>query len=246
MRDQIIGRSAEADRPRPDVIFFNKDLLIPYLAPYLAYVAVASLPGEYLAREWNYVLRLALAVPLMGWGWKRYVSLTGPGSAVASVGVGVLGGVAGAILWVLLLLPFVESGGAPWSETAFMLRLLSAGLVVPIFEELLMRGYVLRVAYQWDLERKAGEDDPFGKAFYERSINQVEPGAWSAPAVAVSTVVFALGHNMSEWPAALAYGALMSLLWIVRKDLLSCIVAHSATNILLALYVLKSGQWGLW
>ena len=88
--------------------------------------------------------------------------------------------------------------------------------------------------------------DPFGHALHERSIGDVRPGAWTPLALALSSVLFALGHAPAEWPAALAYGALMAGLWIVRKDLLSCITAHAVTNASLALYVSVSGEWALW
>lgn len=62
----------------------------------------------------------------------------------------------------------------------------------------------------------------------------------------ISTVVFTLGHEVSQWPAAIAYGLLMAALWINRKDLLSCVIAHGVTNIALALYIWNTRQWGLW
>ena len=33
---------------------------------------------------------------------------------------------------------------------------------------------------------------------------------------------------------------------VVRKDLLSCIIAHGTTNIALGLFAKTTGQWGLW
>jgi membrane protease YdiL (CAAX protease family) len=71
-------------------------------------------------------------------------------------------------------------------------------------------------------------------------INNFEPGAWSMAAILVSTVAFTLGHQVYEWPAAILYGFLMVFLWISRKDLISCIVAHGTTNFALALYVYLS------
>ena len=224
----------------------NKDLLLPYLAPYLAYVAVASILKNQLTHEWSYAVRLLVVPALLVWGWKRYVPLVGPRSPVMSVMFGLAGGLLGTVLWILLLRPFVGNGGAPWSDTAFWLRFVSAGLVIPIVEELLLRGYALRLAFQWDMARKAGLKDPFERAYHEQSIDQVAPGAWSILAVAISTILFASGHDIKEWPAAIVYGLLMVTLWIVRKDLLSCVIAHSATNICLALYVRTTGHWSLW
>ena len=51
---------------------------------------------------------------------------------------------------------------------------------------------------------------------------------------------------MPEWPAAIAYGLLMCILWARRKDLLSCIAAHATTNVALAAFVLMTGRWEYW
>ena len=64
--------------------------------------------------------------------------------------------------------------------------------------------------------------------------------------MAISVAAFTLGHSPPEWPAAAVYGLLMTGLWIIRRDLLSCVVAHAVTNIALAFYVRSTGQWGLW
>lgn len=235
-----------ADAATKTLAMTNKELLFTYVVPYVAFVAIASLPRSWLSFEWNYAVRLLVVVPLLIFAWRYYTSLTGPKNPLVSAVVGTFAGILGTVLWIVLLQPFTSSEGEPWSRAAFTLRLMTAGLVVPVFEELLMRGYVLRLALQWDLARKAGQEDPFGKAFYESSINQVSPGSWSVPAVIISSFVFALGHQTREWPAAVVYGLLMAALWITRKDLLSCMVAHGTTNIALALYVWMTQQWKLW
>ena len=134
----------------------------------------------------------------------------------------------------------------PWSTPAFLLRLVSAGLLVPLFEELMMRGFLFRFALQWHRawQNRAGE--PLHTALDERSVNEVEPGAWTWPAVLLSMLAFTSGHAPHEWPAAMAYGLLMTLLWIHRQDLISCVTAHAVTNISLALFVFFTGGWHYW
>jgi len=225
----------------------NRSLILPYAAPFLAYVFIASALGDHTSTEVNYILRMVAGVGALVWAWKWYVPIQGPESPFISILTGMIAGLIGMALWVVLLIPFADStDNAAWSGTAFALRLLSAGLLVPVFEELLMRGFVFRFALQWWEARKLEEDEPLQAALDEKTINDVLPGAWSWAAVVVSTLVFASGHNVYEWPASIGYGLLMSLLWIVRKDLIVCIVAHSVTNISLAFYVLKTGSWHLW
>jgi len=76
----------------------NRDLSIPYVTPYLAFVAVASLPEDWFTFEWNYILRLLLVVPLLAFYWRSYVSLTGPRSRFISGVVGAAAGVVGTVL----------------------------------------------------------------------------------------------------------------------------------------------------
>lgn len=225
----------------------NRQLILPYALPYLAYVAIASLSHELLSREVNYALRIGVVVLLLLWSKRWYCSLRGPGRPGVSVAIGLAAGLVGAALWIGLLTPFVASGEAtPWSGVSFLLRLAAAGLLVPLFEELMMRGFIFRLALQWDQARQGGDRQPLHTALDDRSVNTVRPGDWSWLAILISTAAFTSCHLIAEWPATIAYGLLMSGLWVYRKDLLSCIVAHAVTNITLAGYVLLTGSWHLW
>jgi len=225
----------------------NRRLILPYAAPYLAYVFIASALGDFMSIEANYIVRMILGVGVLSWAWKWYCPMRGPGSLLQSIFVGIAAGVIGLILWILFLIPFVDSlESESWSTTAFILRLLSAGLLVPVFEEILMRGFVFRLAFQWGEAKRQKKDMPLQVALDEKTINDVPPGAWSWTAVVISTIVFASGHHFYEWPAAIVFSLLMTYLWVLRKDLIVCIVAHSVTNILLAVYVFKTNSWYLW
>ncbi len=229
----------------------NRDLMIPYFAPYFAYVGIASLFQNILPIEINYVLRLIVVPALLFWAWKWYLPLTGPKSLAGSFVYGVGFGLAGLVLWCVLYAPFTEPDTTAWSTFGFYLRLISASLVVPVFEEIVIRGYVFRFVLQWDQIirnkiRKKTINSYLLKVLDESNISAVRPGAWSVPAVVISSIIFAAGHTVPEWPAALAYGLLISILWIIRKDLFSCIIAHATTNLTLALYVYFSGHWELW
>lgn len=225
----------------------NRQLILPYAAPYFAYVGIASLHSPHLSVEANYLLRLITVSILLFWAWRWHCSLRGPNSPFVSILVGAGAGLIGMILWIALLSPFVKPGNTPpWSLDAFMLRLLSAGLLVPIFEELMMRGFVFRVALQWDRAKKKSAKDPLHIALDKQSVNEVAPGDWSWVAVVLSTLAFTTGHVLHEWPAAAAFGLFMAFLWTYRKDLITCITAHAVTNVTLALYVFSTGNWHYW
>ncbi len=225
----------------------NRSLVLPYVAPLLAYVFIASTLKEYIPIEVNYLLRMIVVAGLLLWAWKWYIPIRGPKSPSMSIVIGVIAGLIGLFLWISLLTPFLNyDTNEPWSGTAFTLRLLSAGLFVPIFEELVMRGFVFRLAYQWGEARRNKESEPLQATLDDKCIDDVSPGSWSWIAIVCSTLVFASGHHVYEWLAAIAFGLLMSALWIIRKDLLSCIVAHGVTNVLLAIYVFQTDSWYLW
>jgi hypothetical protein len=228
-------------------IIVNRDLVLPYGVPYFAYVGIAAFGQDRIPDEIGYILKIIIVPLLLVWAWKWYTPITGPKGIGGSVIYGVLAGLLGLLVWCLLLAPFIDPSGEPWSGTGFVLRLLSASLIVPVFEEIFIRGYILRAAFQWDLNRKSmGAGAGLNRMLDHDSVGDVAPGAWSIMAVGISTLAFTVGHTTPEWPAAIAYSLLMSALWIIRKDLLSCIVAHGVTNLTLALYVYVSGNWGFW
>ncbi|MBF0468887.1 MAG: CPBP family intramembrane metalloprotease [Desulfamplus sp.] len=227
----------------------NRDLLLPYFVPYFAYVGIASMLANVISIELNYLLRIAVVTPLIFWAWKWYAPISISGQRFLSIAWGVGTGLAGCLLWCLLLAPFIDQAGEgtkPWSTQGFLLRLFAATLLVPLFEEIAIRGYVLRLALQWDQGRKNKVAEPLMEALDRSSLFDVKNGEWTVAAILISSIAFTLGHNTVEWLAAFAYSLLISWLWIKRGDLLSCIVAHGTTNFALALFVFNTGSWGFW
>lgn len=217
----------------------NRSLLLPYVLPYIAYV----LPGAFdaqLGRSGVYLLRLAIVPLALAWGWRHYAAILGPRNRFASAALGAVVGALGCALWVALALPLAPAGAPAWGDSEWALRALGSSLLPPVFEELLFRGWLLAVVLQWSRARS------LSAALDDTSLHRLEPGSCSAVAVAVSTLLFALGHAPFEWAAALVYGALMCGLWITRRDLLSCMVAHATTNACLALWIRTAGLWSLW
>ena len=140
----------------------NRDLIPRYFAPYLAYVGVASLASA-LPREWDYALRIAATVMALAWGWRHFAPLRGPNALGASVAIGITTGLIGLALWVALLAPFVESNREAWNPAAIALRVVAACCLVPVFEELAMRGFVHRFVIQWQRNRAAGHAAAFAR-----------------------------------------------------------------------------------
>src|SRR6266850_3953905 len=221
-------------------------LLLPYAAPYVLYVALGSLVDIRTHAEWVYGARVLAGGAALAFFWRDYLPLRGPRSTGGSLAGGAAVGLLGAVLWVALLARFAAADAPAWSDSAWAARALGATLLAPLVEELLFRGWALRMVLLFERALRARSAAPLGNALDRSSLADVAPGAWSALAVAVSSALFAAGHHPGEWPAAFAYGVLMCALWIARGDLVSCISAHAVTNAALALFVRASGSWGSW
>jgi hypothetical protein len=182
----------------------NRDLLLPYFAPYAAYVIIATF-GEDLNRELDYALRIVGMGGLLWFFRKQYKGVIGPKSPIGSIVFGAAVGVVAVFVWAGLVLPFHDAAtGDVYGARAFALRLAAATLIVPFAEELLCRGYILGLFTQWQQEKRSGKAS-FGDVIDSRSIHELPPGAWSLLGVIVSAVAFAVGSEALNLPLLLVF-----------------------------------------
>lgn len=123
--------------------------------------------------------------------------------------------------------PTVFAGNPTLYSSNLALRFIRLVIVVPIVEELFWRGFLLRYLIASPIEKV-----PFG--------------AFTWTSFIVVAVGFMLEHQPADYPAALLAGALYNVIAIRTKSLGSCILAHAITNLLLGIYILKTGQFGFW
>jgi CAAX prenyl protease-like protein len=204
---------------------------LPYLLPFLVFSLFLMLDGWF--PDQHYLLypfkTLAVAVVIAGY-WRRLPPLR-PGMPSRSILVGLVG----FVLWVgldpwLVHYPaplvgrdpfFLYPSGEAWFLFAF--RVLGITLCVPILEELLWRGFLMR----WLIR-----DD----------FTTVPLGTYTPFSFFVTTAFFASVHGY-EWPLAVVVGLLYGAWFLRTKSLGDVMVAHGTTNFLLALYCLFSGDW---
>jgi CAAX prenyl protease-like protein len=99
-------------------------------------------------------------------------------------------------------------------------------IAVPIAEELLLRGFLIRF-----LEHETWETLP---------LDQIgRRGLFAA------TIYGALTHP-SEWIAAAVWFSLITMLMVRTKRFWDCVVAHSVTNAILGAYIIWAEDWRLW
>jgi CAAX prenyl protease-like protein len=107
--------------------------------------------------------------------------------------------------------------------TAF--RVAGAVLVVPVMEELFWRSFLIRYIINKDFDR-------------------VSLGAFTWTSFLITVVLFGLEHNYIL--AGMMAGVFYNLILYRTRSLAQCVLAHAATNLALALYVLRSGEWMFW
>ena len=218
-----------------------------FLAPFAAFLALLALGGivhgigEGFAawplaepQYWINPAQTILCAALLARGWRCY-GLRAPARPVIAIGIGVLA----LALWIApqelfartprtagFLPHFFGENGAPYAlNTA--LRFVRLVVVVPLVEEIFWRGFLLRY-------------------LIDHHFTRVPIGAFSWKSCAIVSVCFALEHQPADYPAALLTGALYNVVAYRTRSLSACVLAHAITNLLLGIYVMKTGQWGFW
>jgi exosortase E/protease (VPEID-CTERM system) len=223
----VAARRVAFFRPgaRPDDAGVNPAM--PYLVPILAVLAAAMLGGLFRGQgpDALYPLRVVAVVAAL-WAFRQQYAQMDWRPSWAAVGIGVVVFAA----WMGLdavwprPAPAVGSLAAPGLAWAAV-RVFGSVVTVPIAEELAFRGFLSRrliAADFWDV--------PAGR--FTRS-------SWL-----VSSLLFGLLHG--RWLGGTVAGLLYALAYGRRGRIGDAVVAHAVTNALIAVVVLKTGDWSLW
>jgi CAAX prenyl protease-like protein len=220
--------------------------IVQYAAPMFAYVALTAIEGYIPAAAgrpsplWYplaYAAKIAVVAVLM-WVCRSAWRDLWPAPGIAGLGLSVGLGLGVTVLWVGLdghyptfaisgnraaFDPAVLALGARWAFIA--VRLLGLVVLVPVFEELFWRSFLIRWLIADDFKRV-----PIGRV--------------TPTAAVVSSVFFGAVHP--EWlPGVLTGLAWAWLLWRT-KSLSACVVSHAVSNLALGVYVLAAGAWKFW
>lgn len=120
--------------------------------------------------------------------------------------------------------PYIEGSIIP-PAVAIFFRIGGAVLLVPIFEELFHRSWLIRY-----LVRENFRSVPMGTFTWGSFLGTV--------------ALFAITHH--EWLAAIICAVLLNLLLYWKKDIFLCMVAHATANLALAVWVLTTDSWHFW
>ncbi len=222
---------------------------LPYVAPMAAFVVLTSLEGRLPATApgastiafypWVYAIKLGVVVLAIWWSrstWRDLRPWPGLGTSAVSVAIGL----AVAMIWVGAdgYYPVWGSIGSraaydpnvltPGSRVAFLaVRFFGLVLVVPLFEELFWRSFVVR----WIIDPDRFEAVPIGRI--------------TLAAAAITAGLFALEHP-AEWLPALGTG--FAWAWLLRwsRSVSACFISHAVANLGLGVYVMATGDWKFW
>jgi len=121
--------------------------------------------------------------------------------------------------------PLEQLGHTPAGYLFLAIRWFGLAAVVPLIEEMFLRGFLMRYPVRvdwWNVP--IGTPDRFG--------------------IAAAVVLPVLMHPQ-EALAALVWFAAVAWLVVRTKNIWDCIAAHAITNLLLGAYVAVSGEWWL-
>jgi len=223
-------------RRRPDFVF---------MAPYLAYLLLLPLkdwvPAAYL--PWATAARGILGL-LVFWSLRRHFPPLGKPHWPIAITAGVLS----AMLWVggEYLFDQIHLGGRffvfpgvlevkdpregltalSWASQV-VLRLAVATITVPIVEEIFWRGFLLRAFINWDRFERV----PLGTF------------AWRA---FIGTALLSCLQHPDNWGVSILCWLAWNGLMYWKKSLLCLMITHGVTNLVLYLYVIRTGDWQFW
>lgn len=120
-----------------------------------------------------------------------------------------------------------ENPAAFWAAVGF--RFLRAVVVVALVEEIFWRGFLMRFVCDWEGDYWK---QPFGRA------------SWKS--YGIVTAMFMLAHAPSDYAGAFVYGSLTWLLCVWSRNLGACVLMHATANLLMGLYIMAYGKYGLW
>jgi CAAX prenyl protease-like protein len=123
--------------------------------------------------------------------------------------------------------PFAAFGGTTPLVWVFLgLRFLGLVVIVPLAEEVFLRGFLMRFVVREEFWKV-----PFGTL---------------TVAAAGACALYAAVSHPAELVAAVGWFAVVSGIAAATRKPIDCVLAHAGTNLALGAYVVATGNWWLW
>ena len=109
------------------------------------------------------------------------------------------------------------------------MRFFRAVVIVALVEEIFWRGFLMRFVCDWEGDYWK---QPFGRP------------QWIS--YGLVTGLFMAAHAPVDYAGAIIYGSLTYGLCVWSKSLGSCVIMHGTANLLMGIYIMQTGNYGLW
>lgn len=209
--------------------------MLPYIIPFALYIGLSYLGSSFENGVYfMYPVKTIIVGISLFYYRKQYGELYQKIN-FKSINIAIFVGIIVFIIWILPEGLYPTLGATAFNPYQFKnqsfiifliaFRLIGAVIVVPLFEELFWRSFLIRWIINQDFKNV-----PLGKF------------TW----LSFSLTVLFFGIEHHRWLVGMAAGAIYNGLWYHQKNLLPCIIAHAVTNLILGVYVLVTQQWGFW
>lgn len=112
---------------------------------------------------------------------------------------------------------------------SLVMRFIRAVLIVALAEEIFWRGFLMRFVCDWEGDYWK---QPFGRADWRSYV--------------IVTAAFMLAHAPVDYAGAFVYGSITYGLCVWSRSLGACVIMHATANLLMGLYIMAYGKFGLW
>jgi exosortase E/protease (VPEID-CTERM system) len=207
--------------------FLSAALLAPFLVQMAALMLTSAFSSDF---DWLYPARIMAITVVIYYYRNVYFKLVSKWNWEAPLtGIAVFG------VWMLLEPENHESGMllsqnleklSIESATLWLIfRVLGSVIVIPLAEELVFRGYLIRKLIAKDFEN-------------------ISSTQFTWLSFLLSSLLFGLLHD--RWLAGTLAGMGYAIVTYRRGNLSDAVIAHMTTNTLIAALVLIQGKWSLW
>jgi len=182
-----------------------------------------------------YAVQLAVVVLALFWALPQCEELKKQCHRLSDWLLAVVAGVAVFVLWIFLDIPLLTFGTpevfdpyslpAEWIVLFIALRFVGSVLIVPVFEELFWRSFILRY-------------------IINSNFLKTPLAAFSWLSFIAGAILFGMEHYF--WFAGIVAGMVYSLLLYRSKSLYPPMLSHAVTNLLLGIYVVTTQKWIFW
>jgi CAAX prenyl protease-like protein len=216
--------------------------ILPF-ATYMLFILAADLlkplmPEGVLADNFTaffYPVKIFAVALMLVLFWKSYDELRLDQLKVLHIIGALLTGSVVFLLWINMDWDFATLGSSEIYDPGVLpekgyyafisARMAGTALVVPVFEEIFWRSFVLRY-------------------IINQNFTSVKIGTFTWMSFLISSLLFGSEHHL--WLAGIMAGVFYNLLLYWSRSIFACIIAHGTTNLLLGIYVIRTGNWQFW